>query len=257
MKKVRRILNLIICFSLLQLTAYGQIKYDSIPERKHSVRILKNDIQGTWRCFYSVYDSPLFNADATGPYHFETPETAIFEGDSLFEFNYPCELINRYKFELMSDSLLTNIQGKYYLLELTNDTLTLYTYSDNMGKEYTLKHYVRSFVKSDIINLLKKKNINPDCLQGKWNLRTESNNDDGASFKISYPFRLPGVLSINNKNINSKMIGENLLLIRVGCKNRPFYIHSFSEDNTKLFIIPGNWWNNEHVIIEYDQDTDD
>ena len=247
--------NLIICFLLSQFAAHGQIKFRSIPDSDHSVRISKNDIQGIWTCFYSVYDDHLLNADAQGPYHLETPETAIFESDSLFEFNYPCELTNRYKFELIPESLSINIAGKYYLVQLTNDTLTLYRSSDSLHKDYTLKRYVHSIVKKDIIDLLKEKKINPDCLNGEWNLKTEGYNGDGPSFKISYPFKLPRVLSINSKNINAKMQEKSQLLIRVKGKDRPFYIQSFSEDNFRLFLCPGKWWNNEDIIIEYYKTT--
>ncbi|TAL62764.1 MAG: hypothetical protein EPN85_01870 [Bacteroidetes bacterium] len=258
--KMKRIINLATFFSLFQLIGYGQYNLDSILGRKHSVNVSKNDILGTWSCFNSVYDDPLLSHDAAPPYPFQAANTVIFDGDSLFELNFPCELVNRGKYIVQNDSLISSFL--ICLLDLTDDTLTLYT--GNAGGEYTLRQYVRGMTtdavnvwgKTDalIFNLLKQKSINIDCLIGEWVLVKEydSGYDGHGIVKISYPFSLPSLMNINNENISKKMIGNRQLLIPINYgKKRPFYIQSFSESNTVLVLSPGKWWKDANERIEY------
>lgn len=165
MKNQFRLFLLLIPFSVF---SQEKLTSNATPER----------VQGAWDCIYSVYDNRLLAAEETGPWGLQTPDKILFEDDSLFEFNYPCELANRRKISISNDTIRdeTVHNGPPQIIErddwpaaisFEGDTLVIKTGNENVGNGSTTKRYIRTQLDSNIVKRLKK--IHAEC---KLSLRT-------------------------------------------------------------------------------------
>lgn len=224
----------------------------------------KKDLAGAWHCFYSVYENPRMAREGVSSRAFPGPETVVFEGDSVFNFYYPCELVSRGKFSLQGDTLtektgmnnndprksLPATDDGSYIVTLVMDTLQLSTFD---GNNWIKKKYARTNISEDTLQSLKKMIINPACLGGKWILETAYESNTGKTMiNYNYPFALKNELLFDQTTAAQKLVSENenpgsvRLMVPINDIEMPLYL-GFSNDNTRLNLLLVKGTRREHV----------
>lgn len=236
-----------VCVSAKSWTQMNAAEY--LFAHDDSVQLTAADIQGTWICFSSYFDGPSMDGrEDVGPYHLETPETAIFSGDSLFEYNFPCELKRRHRYALQDKDTILIGETKYIIF-LLHDTLSICLNrrtSGFMESDYEVRRYKRGSADSATVALLNKNGFNRDCLIGKWVLVTkfDTGYDGNGIVDIDFPFTLPYTLKITPQNVNAIMPGNGVMKISADGKLRPFYF-DLREDNNAITCTTMEWFKSE------------
>lgn len=243
-----RFLYLLISLSALFTQLHAQHPFEEdAPANIFSARdsVTKEELQGTWRCFRSYYDGPNnANRDDIGPYHMAWPEIAIFRGDSLFEYNYPCEFAGSSAFSNHGGTIV--ISGRPYSIEIENDTLSIC----DIGRQgnyyvpdYEMRRYVRDTVDPKVIAHLNKTVLSKSCITGTWILVTtyDSGYDGNGIVDINFPFTLPYTLVLSPSNVSPRMPDNTTFNLLTDGKLRPFTIE-MNEDNTELKFTTQDWY---------------
>jgi hypothetical protein len=171
-------LRLAITFLFLWFTFFQHVKAQNT--------ISASDIQGSWTCIKIIPSSvprPILIPEVVLD-GFEEPseivlkppvykpgtiyneyDTYLFKGDSVWVFNYPCQLRAQYSYSLKEDSItfIHRYGEDSRKITLFNGTLTI-------GGDTTrhVAKYVKKTLDKEIVRMLQKDSTNPKCLYGKW-----------------------------------------------------------------------------------------
>lgn len=212
---------------LIPITVFSQEKLTTNATTKR--------VQGAWDCIYSVYENRLLAAEETGPWGFPTPDKILFEEDSLFQFNYPCELASRSSFTIQNDTLNDNTQ-----IVFEGDTLVLRT--GRIDGSHTQRRYVRTQLDSTIVKRLKKYTLNVNCLYGRWKLETsyDSGYDGNGIVDYRFPFAPQHVLIFSS---NSRIDYSNRTMwLKADGVAKPFTIVKLSSSGLHIDVEAGSWY---------------
>lgn len=211
-------------------------------------------VQGAWVNIYSVYDHPKLEHDAIGPWGLETPSHILFENDSLFEFNYPCELADRKRIRIHHDTIEEVDRRKDQhdfpdrdewpaQISFHGDTLVIETHRAFNGS--TEKRYLRTRLDSGIVSHLKKYSLNFTCLRGQWQLETsyDSGYDGNGIVDYDFPFEPQRTLVFTS---NARIDYSNRILwLKANGVARAFRVIKLSSDGTSLDVETTEWYNDE------------
>lgn len=207
--------------------------------------VTREELQGTWICFASYYDGPAnANRDDVGPYHMGWPETAIFAGDSLSEYNYPCEFHGTRNFSVNGDSIV--IGGITHTIKLERDTLSICYWGpdvDLYSREYEMRRYIRGTVDPAVIAHLNKVELNRSCLAGTWVLVTsyDSGYDGHGTVDIKFPFTLPYTLKLTPESAKAKMPDNHTFYLTADGTVRRFTVY-MNEHNDEIRFSTQDWY---------------
>lgn len=208
---------------------------------KRSVSI--DSIQGAWTCVYSVYDNPLLAHEIDGPWGLSTPDKILFEGDSLFSFNYPCELARKDKIKIWNDSIdyveaspkpgrkpkpPREISTGDWPATIAFEGDTLVVKTEHMFSVFTEKRYVRTVLDSHKVNWLRKYTLNIECLYGTWKLETayDSGYDGNGMVDYNFPFTPQAtIIFTSNSRID---YSSRVLWLKVNGVAKPFAVTNLS-----------------------------
>jgi hypothetical protein len=213
--------------------------------------VQSTNINGYWRCIYSVYDDGgMLAKDESSPYWYDSPDLFLFRNDTVYEFEYPCRSKGRHAFLIQGDSLFYKTQQRSGSLDslfftgekiqIRNDTLFLHK---GELRTYTSRKFVRDSVDESIIQLLLAESINPTCLLGKWYLQTKFNTgyDGNGIVPIDFPFVVEHSFTIDVSNYNSRVPETGYIQIRINGKMRRFYILKIVGDGYRLELNTEEW----------------
>lgn len=162
-------------------------------------KIKRKDLAGGWKVTaFFYYDSNLDAADDL-PYRWLTyPDHFYFEGDSLFEINDPCILLERKSFTHRRRTISISDQpSKKWDIYVQEDTL-IFLIGRPESPDYCL-HLVRSEVQDSTILYLKQNRFDLRSMNGTFERSKNYHFDEYGDPKdeIVYPFRIPEVLELD------------------------------------------------------------
>lgn len=237
---------------------------------RESKSLLKN-ILGAWTCFeitrnYSqidkterVYFHPALETEIVNQHW-------LFTSDSIFEFEYPCLLINRSDYQLLHDSISFGGITSYGQVKINNDTMILLSKGSSVTPVLTNKFVKRADLDMKIVSILKEKIVNHKCYQGELKLQKKERLNNGVYKSLPpLPVKMPLTIFIND-DLQSQIIWETgKVEITIEGEKREFIIAAAEwysakknnknkllwEQKTSLLLTPGKWWKGKPFSVLY------
>ncbi|TND01022.1 MAG: hypothetical protein FD123_4294 [Bacteroidetes bacterium] len=217
-----------------------------------------SDIQGAWKCIHVIESYPAEIDEEkvlTNMAILDLP-TIVFEGDSMWTFDYPCLLLHADTFSIKSNIIKTRNafdRTRIYQVALIKDTLIL-THANIKGP--VIRRYVRDTVSASVVRVLKKDTMNTDCLLGTWQYVPPGDGHGEAPSKLVYPFKPNALLVITRKDISPSALENKKMFLFIDGKKREFRFDlklAWYQRQLRLepVIHPKGWPKDSHMIIIY------
>ncbi|MBX7094485.1 MAG: hypothetical protein K1X56_07185 [Flavobacteriales bacterium] len=218
-------------------------------------------VEGHWKLVAStiVKDVPFIKPDLKkqndliareeGPFEYYRQGDLVFEKDSLFQIDYPMEIITRSKFNIDTGYIVTQF-GDYTSacpMEQRNDTLYRYV-PGTYGPEYLKEAYIKTEFSDSTLSFLKKYRVNYPELAGKWYLQREYDYDYGTHYELKFPYTLPDSIEITKAQFVTALSQKNVYWIKTSGKKRDYY---FWYDHPYLHVTPGSWYKGDDPWIHF------
>lgn len=230
------------------------------------VPLTKEALQGAWKRMDIVYTNPMIVHDEAD--HKEVHEEHChlwFEGNEVYEFEYPIILESIFEYEINGDALVRT-KTKYQRNDNPAPLPPFAKYSECQSNLYKMEgsdeiylcfegyKYYRDTLDVGTINKLKSGKFNPNCLSGRWILvRGYDTGYDGRGFIFyDYPWDLSDTLEISKSGVD-RFWGGGHFYLKVNGEKKSFSIEEIHIDSGVLTLYPEDW----HVEKEWKEEEYD
>jgi len=180
-------------------------------------------------------------------------------GDSIYEFEYPCEFLYSFKFHITRDSLYENgNKTKWVCTKLNDNHLAVIDIGNSCHSR--IEYFTRDSLSISQISLLLQNTVDLNCLTGT--LKVE---DD-----LKCPVKMPLLINIKTKEETKRLYYDSTVVLLIDHKKRDFHVkrvewNNFDGDYAKAFnehfqrkativIYPAEWWRGSYFEVKYEKE---
>jgi len=230
--------------------------------QQHKSNWIKPELEGQWELVSTTTaeNTPFLNNYSNHhivPGEALPPEPApylIFENDTMYDVDWPLQIINRTRFTLDSGYLTNHFKRLSRSRPIGFEKDTLFIYTPFYAKKYIKEAYVKTDLDDSIVDILKRDEVNYPELAGTWFLIREESlgGEDGSewNYLLEFPHSIPDSIQISREQFISGLEQKKVYLMTTDGEERKYFF-SYNWYLDYLYLTPGEWYQGEAAGIHF------